>query len=153
MGLEARNLTKFFNQKCAVNEVSFEIQPGEVIGLLGPNGAGKTTTFQLMVGLLYADQGQIFLDGKDITKRPIFERARLGLSYLAQEPSVFRGLSVEENILIALESAFRLDKVTKQKKLESLLREFHIESIRKSKGATLSGGERRRVGNCTIFGH
>jgi lipopolysaccharide export system ATP-binding protein len=127
-----------------VNQVSIEVQRGEVVGLLGPNGAGKTTTFYLIVGLLHVDGGQISVDGKDITRMPMHERARAGIGYLAQEPSIFRKLTVRENILAILET-LPLSRKERGERLMSLLEELNIAHLADRKGYNLSGGERRRV--------
>lgn len=142
--LNCSGLKKSFNRRTVVNGVDLEVFSGEVIGLLGPNGAGKTTTFYMVVGLNKPDSGRIFLDGEDITDFPMHLRARKGLSYLAQEPSVFRKLTVEENLLAVLETQSQ-SKVLCRQKAEQLLTDFRITHIAKSKGYALSGGERRRV--------
>tara|TARA_B110001454_G_C12723300_1_gene436353 strand:- start:17526 stop:18248 length:723 start_codon:yes stop_codon:yes gene_type:complete len=142
--LKIEGLAKTYKKRKVVDDVSFSISSGQVVGLLGPNGAGKTTSFYMVVGIVAPDKGNITLDDLAITKDPMYKRARVGLSYLAQEPSIFRKLSVEENILVALE-AHGLDSVKRQEKLESLLNEFRIQHIRSSFGFSLSGGERRRV--------
>lgn len=139
-----KKISKSFKQRKVVKDVSFEVESGTVVGLLGPNGAGKTTSFYMVVGLISPDKGQISIDENDVTMTPMFARARLGLSYLPQEPSIFRRLSVEENVLVALESQ-GFEGVDKDERLQSLLEEFKIEHIRKSFGYSLSGGERRRV--------
>jgi len=141
--LEAKNLTKIYKKRTVVNNVSLEVKQGEVVGLLGPNGAGKTTSFYMIVGMIKPNNGDVFLDSQEITSKAMYQRAKLGISYLPQEPSIFRGLSVEKNILAILE----LQKISKEKRketLEVLLKDFGIEHIRKSKGYMLSGGERRR---------
>jgi lipopolysaccharide export system ATP-binding protein len=127
-----------------VNDVSVQVQQGEIVGLLGPNGAGKTTTFYMIVGMIKPNDGRITVDGKDITYMPMFQRARLGLGYLAQEASVFRTLSVEDNILSVLEMT-NLPKVAQREKVEQLLEEFSLTHVRKNLGQVLSGGERRRT--------
>jgi lipopolysaccharide export system ATP-binding protein len=127
-----------------VNDVSFEVSQGEIVGLLGPNGAGKTTSFYQVVGLVKSDLGEVYLNDQNITKLPMYKRAQLGIGYLPQEASVFRKLSVEDNILAVLEMT-KLSKQEQKKKLESLLDEFHLEHVRKNNGDTLSGGERRRT--------
>ncbi len=142
--LTISNISKKYSDRQVVNNVSFEIHSGQVVGLLGPNGAGKTTSFYMVVGLVKADAGKILLNDLDITPYPMYKRARSGLSYLAQEPSVFRKMSVEDNILVALE-AHGYDSKLKREKLESLLQDFRINHIRESFGYSLSGGERRRV--------
>jgi len=143
--LEARNLKKSFKTRTVVNGVSIVVKQGECVGLLGPNGAGKTTCFYMIVGLQSCDEGQILLDGNDITHSAMHQRARLGISYLPQEASVFRKLSVEDNIMAILELRTDLEKQAREEKLDLLLQEFHISHISKSLGMALSGGERRRV--------
>ncbi|MDH5387097.1 MAG: LPS export ABC transporter ATP-binding protein [Gammaproteobacteria bacterium] len=143
--LRAKNLVKSFKTRTVVNDVSIEVKSGEVVGLLGPNGAGKTTSFYMVVGLIPADSGQIFLDDEDITNLPVHARARKGIGYLPQEASVFRKLSVEDNIKAILEHNPALDKAAQQQLLESLLEDLQIQHIRESTGMSLSGGERRRV--------
>lgn len=143
MAIKADNLVKTYNKKNVVDGVSFSVDKGEIVGILGPNGAGKTTTFYMVVGLISPNGGQIKLDDNDITTLPMHKRARKGIGYLAQEASVFRKLSVEENILAILEMIDRPED--NQQILESLLEEFDIKHIRKQKGYMLSGGERRRV--------
>lgn len=142
--LIVENLRKAYKARTVVQDISLEIKSGEVVGLLGPNGAGKTTSFYMMVGLVPLDDGRILLDGKDLSRMPIHMRARMGLSYLPQEPSIFRKLTVSENILAVLQ----LQEMTEDEmdeKLESLLEELHITHIRNSAAVSLSGGERRRV--------
>ena len=143
--LRAKNLVKSFKTRTVVNDVSIEVKSGEVVGLLGPNGAGKTTSFYMVVGLVPADSGQIFLDDEDITDLPVHARARKGIGYLPQEASVFRKLSVEDNIKAILEHNPALDKAAQLQLLESLLEDLQIQHIRESTGMSLSGGERRRV--------
>ena len=142
--LEAKALVKSYGGKAVVDGLSFSIFPGEVVGLLGPNGAGKTTAFYMTVGLIAPDQGEVFFKGVDVTYRPIHTRAKMGLGYLAQEPSIFRGLSVEDNILCILET-LPLSRKQRQEKLTALLNELHLEHLRKKRAAALSGGERRRL--------
>lgn len=142
--LKIEGISKSYKKRKVVDDVSFSIESGQVVGLLGPNGAGKTTSFYMVVGIVTPDNGNITLDGLAITKDPMYKRARVGLSYLAQEPSIFRKLTVEENILVALE-AHGYDSVKRKEKLESLLNEFRIQHIRTGFGFSLSGGERRRV--------
>lgn len=142
--LVIRNISKKFKARQVVRNVSFEVESGQVVGLLGPNGAGKTTSFYMVVGLLTPDEGQVDLDGLPLAQLPMFKRARAGLSYLPQEPSIFRRLSVTENIQVALD-AQDLTAAERSERLESLLEEFHIQHIRESYGYALSGGERRRV--------
>ena len=143
-GLKIRNLVKSYRSRKVVNRVTLEIKQGEIIGLLGPNGAGKTTTFYIVVGLTRPDDGQVFLNDADITNFPMHQRAKKGLSYLPQEPSVFRKLTVEENLLAVLESQ-KLSTFDRKKKARSLLRELNILHIKDSMAYSLSGGERRRV--------
>lgn len=142
--LKIDQISKTFQRRQVVCDVSFEIESGQVVGLLGPNGAGKTTSFYMVVGLVQPDSGDIYLDDRKITKEPIYKRARVGLSYLAQEPSIFRKLTVSENILVALEAQGYAGS-RKAERLESLLGDFRITHIRQSPGYALSGGERRRV--------
>ena len=143
--LSVHNLAKSFKGKDVVKDVSIEISQSQIVGLLSPNGAGKTTCFYMIVGLIQADRGRIFLDQKDMTKLPIHDRARHGLSYLPQESSIFRDLTVEENVLAILQIRQDLTPRERENKLEELLEEFSIEHIRNSKGLSLSGGERRRT--------
>jgi len=142
--LVIRDVSKKFKARQVVRNVSFEVESGQVVGLLGPNGAGKTTSFYMVVGLLTPDNGQVDLDGLPLAQLPMFKRARAGLSYLPQEPSIFRRLTVAENIQVALD-AQDLTAAERSERLESLLEEFHIQHIRESYGYALSGGERRRV--------
>lgn len=142
--LKAQNLSKSYNGKPVVSGLSFDVRKGEVVGLLGPNGAGKTTTFHITIGLIRPESGKVLFNNQDITNQPIHKRAKLGMGYLAQEPSVFRFLTVEENILCILET-LNLKKAEKKEKLESLLSELHLETLAKKKAITLSGGERRRL--------
>jgi len=141
--LWCQGLVKVYRGRAVVRGVSLEVHQGEVVGLLGPNGAGKTTTFYMLVGMIAPNAGQIFLDNQPLTHMPMYRRARLGISYLPQEPSVFRGLSVEENIKAVLQLR-KLSSEEQRQRLESLLREFGIQHIRHRKGYMLSGGERRR---------
>lgn len=143
--LQAHHLKKKFQKKTVVHDISVQVKSGEIVGLLGPNGAGKTTAFYMIVGLIQANAGKITLDDKDITALPIHSRAQLGLSYLPQEASVFRKLSVADNIMAILEIQKHLTHAERIQKLESLLTEFHIQHIRHNLGMTLSGGERRRT--------
>ena len=145
MKIIAKNLIKVYGTRTVVNDISFEVNKGEVVGLLGPNGAGKTTTFYMVVGLVKANGGHIFLDDKDLTNVPMNLRAKEGLGYLPQEASIFRTLSVEENIKLVLEMNEKLSKDEKEAKLEELLEEFGITKLRHSKAISLSGGERRRA--------
>ena len=142
--LEAKGLVKTYRRRAVVNDVALKLQQGEIVGLLGPNGAGKTTTFYMIVGLIEPDEGHIYLDGRDITGMPMYRRARLGIGYLSQEPSVFRKLSVEDNILAILET-LPLSSAERRKRLEKLLDELGIKRLRKNKAYSLSGGERRRL--------
>jgi len=142
--LSTSGLMKTYGGRKVVNGISLEINPGEVVGLLGPNGAGKTTTFYMIVGLTKPDGGHILLDGEDITDCPIYVRARKGLNYLPQEPSIFRNMTVEENILSILET-LKLDEDERERRLSELLRELDITSLARNQAHSLSGGERRRV--------
>jgi lipopolysaccharide export system ATP-binding protein len=142
--LLAKNISKSYGDKLVIRDISIEIKQGEVVGLLGPNGAGKTTTFYMIVGLVKADKGNIFLNQSDITNLAIHQRASLGIGYLPQEASIFRGMNVEENIMAVLEIVER-NKNKRKEKLEELLEEFSITHIRKSHAMALSGGERRRT--------
>jgi len=143
--LEAHNLAKSYKKREVVRDVSISIQQGEIVGLLGPNGAGKTTCFYMIVGLVAADKGKVLLGNDDITEAPVHRRASHGLAYLPQDSSIFRTLSVEDNILAILETRNDLSGAERQRKLESLLDEFNIQHIRHNKGMSLSGGERRRT--------
>ena len=143
-GLKTQNLVKSFRSRKVVNRVSIEVKQGEIVGLLGPNGAGKTTTFYMVVGLTPPDEGQVLLNDEDVTQFPMHKRAKKGVSYLPQEPSVFRKLTVEDNILAVLESQ-KLSAFDRKKRARSLLREMNILHIKDSMAYTLSGGERRRV--------
>ena len=144
MILKAQNLTKSYAGKAVVKDVSLNLKQGEIVGLLGPNGAGKTTSFYMIVGLIKPNSGSIFLDDKEITNFPMYKRAQNGIGYLAQESSVFRKMSVEDNIHSVLQMT-KLSKKEQNKKVESLLEEFGLQAIRKSRGDLLSGGERRRT--------
>ncbi len=137
-------LVKQYRNRTVVKKVSIEVEQGEVVGLLGPNGAGKTTTFYMVVGLIKPDEGEVYLDDKQITKLPMFERAQLGIGYLPQEASIFRKMSVEDNIAAVLETT-KMSKAEQKDKLESLLSEFRLNHVRKNMGDVLSGGERRRT--------
>jgi lipopolysaccharide export system ATP-binding protein len=143
--LSARGLAKRYGSRTVVNDVSLSVRSGEVVGLLGPNGAGKTTSFYMIIGLVMSDAGAIHLDSQDLTRDPMHMRARLGLGYLPQEPSVFRHLTVEENILGILEVQPKLEPAEQKKRLEELLEELHVGHLRRNRGDSLSGGERRRV--------
>jgi lipopolysaccharide export system ATP-binding protein len=142
--LEARGLVKIYRGRKVVDDVDLKVERGKIVGLLGPNGAGKTTCFYMMVGLVKPNKGRIFLNGKEITKLPIYQRARQGLGYLAQEPSIFRKLTVEENLLLILE-ARGVSYKERMETAETLMDELDLTRLRKSVGSTLSGGERRRV--------
>ncbi|MEO8572887.1 MAG: LPS export ABC transporter ATP-binding protein [Pyrinomonadaceae bacterium] len=142
--LSAHNLQKTYGRRRVVDDVSLSVSQGEVVGLLGANGAGKTTTFYMMVGLERTEHGDIFLNGQDVTVLPMYLRARLGLGYLPQEPSIFRKLSAEQNILAVLETT-KLSRSERFERLDALLEEFGVEHVRKIRGDALSGGERRRV--------
>ena len=143
-GLVIKNIGKNYGKRPILRDISLEVKKGEAVGILGPHGAGKTTTFHIITGLLFADYGEVLLDGHDLTLLPMYRRARLGVGYLPQEASVFRGLSVEQNILSILEISEKL-KTKRKAKLETLLGEFEISHLRKASVQTLSGGERRRV--------
>lgn len=143
-GLVVRGLAKAFRGRQVVRGVDLELRRGEAVGLLGPNGAGKTTTFYMITGLVTPDTGRIVLDGREVTRLPMYRRARLGIGYLPQEASIFRGLSVEKNLLAVLELSVP-DREERQAKLDSLLREFSVERLRHAPATSLSGGERRRV--------
>ncbi|GJM27943.1 MAG: ABC transporter ATP-binding protein [Cyclobacteriaceae bacterium] len=144
MILRGEHLIKKYGKRTVVNQVSVSVERGEIVGLLGPNGAGKTTTFYMIVGLIKPNSGEIFLDGDNITDLPMYKRAKLGIGYLAQEASVFRHLTVEENILAVLEMT-EMTRNEQKEKVESLLDEFSLSHVRKNKGVVLSGGERRRT--------
>jgi lipopolysaccharide export system ATP-binding protein len=144
MILRSQDLIKTYASRTVVDRVSIEVNQGEIVGLLGPNGAGKTTSFYMIVGLVTPDKGKIFLDNTDISRMPMYQRAKLGIGYLPQENSVFRSLSVEDNIKAILEFT-NLSKVEQKEKLESLLEEFGLQHVRKNLGKVLSGGERRRT--------
>ncbi|MFT5173489.1 MAG: lipopolysaccharide export system ATP-binding protein [Gammaproteobacteria bacterium] len=143
--LAARHLAKRYGSRSVVRDVSISVNSGEVVGLLGPNGAGKTTSFYMIIGLVACDSGSVHLNRRDLTRMPIHERARIGLGYLPQEPSVFRKLSVADNILAILETRPGLTGAHRERRLETLMEDLHITSIRNSRGDSLSGGERRRV--------
>ncbi|UOQ75434.1 LPS export ABC transporter ATP-binding protein [Hymenobacter sp. 5516J-16] len=144
MILRAEHLVKKYKSRTVVNDMSLHVEQGEIVGLLGPNGAGKTTSFYMTVGMVKPDAGRVFLDEQEITKMPIYQRARLGVGYLAQEASVFRDLSVEENVLSVLEMT-NMPKQAQRDKVEELLNEFSLTHVRKNLGRVLSGGERRRT--------
>ena len=143
--LEAKHLAKSYKKRPVVKDVSIAVESGQAVGLLGPNGAGKTTCFYMIVGMVANDAGGIFIDGQDITKDAMHTRAQKGIGYLPQEASIFRKMSVEDNILAILETRKELSKAQQKEKLETLLEEFHITHIRSNLGMALSGGERRRV--------
>jgi len=144
MILRAENIVKKYHKRTVVKGVSFEVNQGEIVGLLGPNGAGKTTSFYMIVGLIQPFSGKIFIDNEDITNQPVYKRAKKGIGYLAQEASVFRNLSIEDNLRAVLEMT-NYTKQYQKEKLETLIEEFGLQYIRKSKGIQLSGGERRRT--------
>ncbi|OQY92529.1 MAG: LPS export ABC transporter ATP-binding protein [Sphingobacteriales bacterium UTBCD1] len=144
LSIHTKDLVKTYGGRTVVDHVSIEVNQGEIVGLLGPNGAGKTTTFYQVVGLIKPDEGEVFLGEENITKLPMYRRARLGIGYLPQEASVFRKLSVEDNIAAVLEMT-GLSKSEQKEKLESLIEEFHLEKVRKNNGDVVSGGERRRT--------
>ncbi len=144
MELRAENLIKKYKKRTVVNNVSVKVEQGEIVGLLGPNGAGKTTSFYMIVGLIKPNEGDIFLDNENITKLPMYRRSKLGIGYLAQEASVFRKLSVEENLMAVLEMT-KLSKADQKQKAEELMEEFSLTHVRKNMGGVLSGGERRRT--------
>jgi len=144
MILRTENLIKKYGARTVNDQVSYQVAQGEIVGLLGPNGAGKTTSFYMATGLVKPNSGHVYLDDKDITDLPMYKRARLGIGYLAQEASIFRTLTVEENILAVLEMT-KLDRAAQKEKTEQLLEEFSLAHVRKSKGMVLSGGERRRT--------
>lgn len=142
--LETKSLTKSYKGRCVTNQVSIQISRGEIVGLLGPNGAGKTTTFYMVVGVIAPDAGHILFRSEDVTNSPMYRRARMGMGYLSQEPSVFRKLTVEENIMAILET-LDIPRAERKKRLERLLEELDIAYLAKNKAYTLSGGERRRL--------
>jgi lipopolysaccharide export system ATP-binding protein len=142
--IQTKDLVKVYGSRTVVNKVSFNVEQGEIVGLLGPNGAGKTTSFYQVVGLVKPDEGEVFLGDLNITRMPMYKRAKMGIGYLPQEASVFRKLSVEDNITSVLEMT-RLSRLEQKEKLETLLDEFHLSHVRKNNGDTLSGGERRRT--------
>jgi len=143
--LRAEHLAKSYKGRKVVSDTSIEVSSGEIIGLLGPNGAGKTTSFYMIIGLVRADHGKVTIDGEDVTREPMHERARKGLGYLPQEASIFRKLSVRDNILAILETRPELDRQQREQKAEHLMAEFHIGHLRDTLGMSLSGGERRRA--------
>jgi lipopolysaccharide export system ATP-binding protein len=144
MQLKSDNLIKYYGKRCVVEGVSLKVNQGEIVGLLGPNGAGKTTTFYMVVGFIQPNDGRVFLDDQEITHLPMYKRARKGIGYLPQEASVFRKMSVEDNLKAVLEMS-GLSKEAQEERMESLIDEFSLQKVRKSNGDTLSGGERRRT--------
>ncbi len=144
MSLEVRDLKKSYGGKPVVNGLSFHVAPGEIVGLLGPNGAGKTTAFYMTVGLIRPNAGSVIFNGQDVTNSPVHKRARMGMGYLAQEPSIFRHLTVSDNILCILES-LKISKEERKRRLEQLLHELHLEKLANKQAVALSGGERRRL--------
>ncbi|MGQ0551611.1 MAG: LPS export ABC transporter ATP-binding protein [Planctomycetota bacterium] len=142
--LKVRHLVKRYGERTVVRDVSFEVNEGEIVGLLGPNGAGKTTTFRMTVGMIRPDEGQVFLSGTDVTTLPMYRRARLGMGYLSQEPSIFRNMSVRENLLAVLE-ALGTARAEREERASALLAEFRLQHVEQSTALTLSGGERRRL--------
>ena len=150
--LAAQGLVKAYQRRTVVDDVSFQVSPGEVVGLLGPNGAGKTTSFNMVVGLVPADAGRVFLGGEDVTSLPMHKRARVGLGYLPQESSIFRRLTVRENFLAIYELDRTLSRADREREAAALIEEFGLEHVRDSDGETLSGGERRRaeIARCLI---
>ena len=144
MKLRAENIVKIYGNKRVVKGVSVEVNKGEIVGLLGPNGAGKTTSFYMIVGLIKPNEGKVFLDGQDISSLPMYKRAQMGIGYLSQEASIFRKMTVEDNLLAVLEMT-KLSKEHQKQKCEDLLNEFGLQKIRKNMGGLLSGGERRRT--------
>ena len=143
--LRAEHLKKIYGKRTVVDDVNFNVHQGEIVGLLGPNGAGKTTSFYMTTGLVIPNEGRVFIGGEEITDLPVYKRARRGIGYLAQEASVFRKMSVEDSIASVLELRTDVDKAYKREKVESLIREFRLEKVRRNKGDQLSGGERRRT--------
>jgi len=143
-GLRVQNLRKSYNKRVVIRDVSIDLQQGEVVALLGPNGCGKTTTFYAIAGLIYPEGGHVLIDGRDVTNLPMYRRAKLGIGYLPQEMSIFRGMSVEDNILAILDISYP-DRHKRRERLEELLSDFSIEHLRRAPALALSGGERRRV--------
>jgi lipopolysaccharide export system ATP-binding protein len=143
-GLQVKSLRKSYNKRVVIRDVSLDLQQGEVVALLGPNGSGKTTTFYAIAGLIYPEGGQVLLDGRDVTTLPMYRRAKMGVGYLPQEMSIFRGMSVEDNIMAILDIS-QPDRHKRRERLEELLSEFSIEHLRRAPAMALSGGERRRV--------
>ena len=150
-GLSLNKISKSIKKKPIIRNISINVQKGQVVGLLGPNGAGKTTAFHILIGLIRPDSGDVLLNGKKITEMPIFQRGNLGISYLPQESSIFRGMNVEDNIFSILEISEK-DKNLRNIKLENLLNEFDIAHLRKSSAVVLSGGEKKKIGNCKNTG-
>ena len=144
MILKVKNLSKSYSGKKVVNGLTFSVGEGQVVGLLGPNGAGKTTAFYMAIGLIQPDKGEVFFQEEDVTRRPVHARAKMGMGYLAQDPSIFRNLTVEQNILCILET-LPITRAERKRRLEELLEELHLSSLAKKRAATLSGGERRRL--------
>jgi len=142
--LEARKLVKSYRQRRVVDEVGFQVDPGEIVGLLGPNGAGKTTSFRMVVGMVQPDEGHVYLEDKEITRLPIYKRARRGIAYLPQEPSVFRRMTVEDNLLAILET-IRMSRADRMARMNALIDDLELETVRTSRAEVLSGGERRRL--------
>ena len=142
--LEARQLVKTYRQRRVVDKVSFQVDPAEIVGLLGPNGAGKTTSFRMVVGMVRPDSGQVFLRDKDLSRLPIYKRARRGIAYLPQEPSIFRRLSVEDNLLAILET-LPMNRPARMARMNGLIDDLELNKVRKSRAEVLSGGERRRL--------
>jgi lipopolysaccharide export system ATP-binding protein len=142
--LEARKLLKSYRQRVVVDNVGFQVDPAEIVGLLGPNGAGKTTSFRMVLGMVRPDAGQVFLRDKEISRLPIYKRARRGIAYLPQEPSVFRRMTVEDNLLAVLET-LPMKRADRRARMEALIRELELETVRRSRAEVLSGGERRRL--------
>ncbi|MCX7914628.1 MAG: ATP-binding cassette domain-containing protein, partial [Thermodesulfovibrionales bacterium] len=143
MSILAENIKKLYGDKCVLNSITVEVNPSEIVGLLGPNGAGKTTMFYSILGIVKINSGKIFVDGKDVTYYPIHKRVRQGIGYLSQDPSVFRKLTVEENIYSAIEIYYK-NKLERKRILDELLEELHLGHLRKQRAFTLSGGEKRR---------
>ena len=142
--LEVQNLVKTYGSRAVVNGVSFEMEPGEIVGLLGPNGAGKTTTFRMTIGMLHPDSGSVVFHGTDVTRLPVYKRARLGIGYLSQEQSVFQRLTVEQNLLAILDT-LSISRADRKSRCEALLQEFGLTQVRKNPGGLCSGGEKRRL--------
>ncbi len=145
MTIEVKNLVKTFKKRNVVNGVSLHMRTGEIVGLLGPNGAGKTTTFYMIIGLEHPDAGEVFIGNQEVSGLPMYQRAAMGISYLAQEASIFRRLTVEENLMAILETTTTLSPAERKDRMEALLEEFHVTHVKDRKGTELSGGERRRV--------